>query len=75
MEIFACIYRLAMLYCQHIKIADSVFQNLSICPPDTLKYPDLFFHGISAGKYKFDELADHTDGMYTYANASFAVTP
>lgn len=34
-----------------------------------------FFHGISAGKYKFDELADHTDGMYTYTNAGLAVTP
>lgn len=31
-------------------------------------YQDLFFHGISAGKYKFDEATDHTDGMYTQAN-------
>lgn len=44
-----------MLYYGHVKVMDSIFSNNSICPPDTSRYQDLSFHGISAGKYIFDE--------------------
>ena len=56
-KIFCCICSHAVLYYQHIKVTGSIFSNDSICPPDTSRYQDLSFHGISAGKHKFDGTA------------------
>lgn len=64
-----------MLYCLHIKSRTAFFKIFLSVRRIFFSIQICFFHGISAGKYKFDELADHTDGMYTYTNASLAVTP